>query len=146
MSNHQRSPAMLFLEQQLMLCPKSIPELAEINPEINWKSVVNNAVMLGYIRPNGDFFYNHRKHKRYEYVEGGSLFIDMQGEVPACFTPVMFAEWKQMARLAREPVTICEDCQQHTIEYARIVASGRCHQSIWSQRNFGNRGKELSNA
>lgn len=138
--SYRRSPAMVQLEALLEIAPQSIPELIDINPEVNWKNVIMNATQQRIARPNGDYHYTvGRKHKRYELVPLAERGLSLPPELtPACFPAGMFQEWQAMAKLAREPVTICADCQKHTPEYKKIVAEGRCHQSVWELRWFGN--------
>jgi hypothetical protein len=55
---------------------------------------------------------------------------------PACFPTIkLFEEWKDLARTAKEPCTICGDC---SAKYRYdMKEQGRCNAVNWSQHVFG---------
>lgn len=57
---------------------------------------------------------------------------------PACFnTQKQFDEWKSLARISRENVTICSDC---TKEYKdQMIAESKCVSRKWSKISFNKR-------
>jgi hypothetical protein len=63
--------------------------------------------------------------------------IDLPTHIkPLCYpTQKLYEEWKDCARIANEPCTICEDCSgryQHMMKIEK-----KCRPDIWNNHKFG---------
>ena len=58
-------------------------------------------------------------------------------DIPRCFTEAQFADWKSLARLSPDPVTICEDCTKQYM--AKMMRAGACNTEGWQALKFGGR-------
>jgi hypothetical protein len=147
-----RSSAMMLLEQLLAISDKSLPELLDVEPNINWAKVLNNAVSQNIAKPSGDFHFTTRKFKRYSLVpkplhnlpqtlvtstDDTLQSAIIRPETPPCFSPEDFHHWLSDVRLSKDYTTICADCDQNSILTQRIRAAGRCHKDTWQNIFFG---------
>ena len=55
---------------------------------------------------------------------------------PLCFpTMKLYVEWKDCARIAQEPCTICDDCSGRYQYLMKI--QDKCKPDIWNKHKFG---------
>ena len=55
---------------------------------------------------------------------------------PVCFpTMKLYVEWKECARIAQEPCTICDDCSGRYQYLMKI--QDKCKPDIWNKHKFG---------
>lgn len=58
-------------------------------------------------------------------------------DIPRCFSEEQFVEWKELAKMAGDASTICDDC---TMEYQnKMIRAGTCRRESWEALKFGRR-------